>query len=79
MTLVQPAVPRRDDLPADPRRKRFYAVSVGLVMIALLSMVFQRFNLGVEFKGGDDLPVPGQRPDGARTRAPPSSGSTSGR
>jgi len=38
--------------PLIKQRKRFYAVSILLVVIALGSMVFRGFNLGVEFKGG---------------------------
>ncbi|MGZ6792406.1 MAG: protein translocase subunit SecF, partial [Mycobacteriales bacterium] len=46
--------------PLIMRRKRFYAVSVVLVVVALASMLFRGFNLGVEFKGGGifQLPVP---------------------
>ena len=43
--------------PLIHERKKFYAVSLILVIIALGSMVFQGFNLGVEFKGGDILTV----------------------
>jgi preprotein translocase subunit SecF len=38
--------------PLIQRRRRFYAVSLLLVVIALGSMLFRGFNLGVEFKGG---------------------------
>jgi preprotein translocase subunit SecF len=38
-------------------RKKFYAVSVVLVLIALGSMIFRGFNLGVEFKGGSIFTV----------------------
>jgi len=38
--------------PLIQRRKGFYVVSLVLVVIALLSMLFRGFNLGVEFKGG---------------------------
>jgi preprotein translocase subunit SecF len=38
--------------PLIQRRRRFYAVSLILVVIALGSMLFRGFNLGVEFKGG---------------------------
>ena len=44
--------------PLIQRRKRFYAASGVLVLIALLSMLFQGFNLGVEFKGGSIFQVP---------------------
>src|SRR4051794_34362268 len=38
--------------PLIQRRKAFYIASGVLVLIALLSIVFRGFNLGVEFKGG---------------------------
>ena len=38
--------------PLIRQRKRFYAASLVLCVIALLSMSIQWFNLGVEFKGG---------------------------
>ena len=44
--------------PLIRRRKRFYAVSIVLVGIALLSMLIQGFNLGVEFKGGATFQFP---------------------
>ncbi len=44
--------------PLIQRRKRFYVASGVLVLIALLSMLFQGFNLGVEFKGGSIFQVP---------------------
>ena len=43
--------------PLIQARKKFYAVSVVLVLIALGSMVFRGFNVGVEFKGGDIVTV----------------------
>lgn len=47
--------------PLIQRRKRFYIVSLVLVVIALASMLFRGFNLGVEFKGGEvfTFPAPG--------------------
>jgi len=44
--------------PLIQRRKRFYGVSLVLVVIALASMLIQGFNLGVEFKGGEIFVVP---------------------
>ena len=44
--------------PLIQRRKRFYVASGALVAIALLSMLIQGFNLGVEFKGGNIFEVP---------------------
>src|SRR5689334_10956585 len=38
--------------PLIRQRKRFYAASLVLVVIGLLSMSIRWFNLGVEFKGG---------------------------
>jgi preprotein translocase subunit SecF len=38
--------------PLIKERKRFYAISIILCVIALGSIVFRGFNLGVEFKGG---------------------------
>ena len=38
--------------PLIARRRRFYAVSILLCVIALGSLIFRGFNLGVEFKGG---------------------------
>jgi preprotein translocase subunit SecF len=43
--------------PLISARKKFYAASLILVIIALGSMVFRGFNLGVEFKGGDIFTV----------------------
>ena len=47
--------------PLIQRRRRFYVVSLVLVVIALASMLFRGFNLGVEFKGGEvfTFPAPG--------------------
>jgi preprotein translocase subunit SecF len=38
--------------PLIAKRRRFYAVSLLLCLIALISLTFRGFNLGVEFKGG---------------------------
>ncbi len=38
--------------PLIAKRRRFYAISLVLCVIALTSLVFRGFNLGVEFKGG---------------------------
>ncbi|MGB8651731.1 MAG: protein translocase subunit SecF [Mycobacteriales bacterium] len=43
--------------PLIQRRKRFYAISAALVLIALLSMLIRGFNVGVEFKGGSIFTV----------------------
>ncbi|HEU0101142.1 MAG TPA: protein translocase subunit SecF [Mycobacteriales bacterium] len=40
------------------KRRRFYGLSVALTSIALLSMLIQGFNLGVEFKGGATFQFP---------------------
>jgi preprotein translocase subunit SecF len=44
--------------PLIRERKKFYAVSLVLVVIALGSMLFRGFNLGVEFKGGATFQFP---------------------
>src|SRR5690348_4740556 len=40
------------EFPLIKERKRFYAVSLILCVIAVGSLIFRGFNLGVEFKGG---------------------------
>ena len=56
--------------PLIQRRKRFYGASLLLVLVALLSMVVQGFNLGVEFKGGNIYQVPvSSRVDVAEARS----------
>lgn len=44
--------------PLIKQRKRFYAASILLCVIALGSITFRQFNLGVEFKGGAIFTVP---------------------
>ncbi len=44
--------------PLIQRRKTFYAISVVLVLLCLLSMLVRGFNLGVEFKGGSTFQFP---------------------
>jgi preprotein translocase subunit SecF len=44
--------------PLIRQRKKFYAVSLVLVLIALISMFTRGFNLGVEFKGGGIYQLP---------------------
>ncbi len=58
MNLVNRLYRGETAFPLIQRRRRFYWVSVGLVTLALLSMVFQQFNLGVEFKGGTTFQFP---------------------
>ena len=41
------------------KRKLWYAVSAGLILICLGSMIFRQFNLGVEFAGGERFRSPG--------------------
>ncbi|MBC7680243.1 MAG: protein translocase subunit SecF [Pseudorhodobacter sp.] len=55
--------------PLIQRRKRFYGISIGLVAIALLSMLIQGFNLGVEFKGGSTFQFPANGHSVADARA----------
>ncbi len=58
MSLARRLYRGETTFPLIQRRKRFYGVSVALVAIALLSMLFQGFNLGVEFKGGSTFQFP---------------------
>jgi preprotein translocase subunit SecF len=44
--------------PLIKERKRFYAISILLCVIAVVSLTFRGFNLGVEFKGGAIFTVP---------------------
>jgi preprotein translocase subunit SecF len=44
--------------PLIKERKRFYAISILLCLIAIVSLTFRGFNLGVEFKGGAIFTVP---------------------
>jgi preprotein translocase subunit SecF len=44
--------------PLIKERRKFYAISIVLVLISLLSMGIRQFNLGVEFKGGSIFTVP---------------------
>ena len=44
--------------PLIRQRKKFYAVSIVLCLIALSSILFRGFNLGVEFKGGGIFQLP---------------------
>ncbi|MEE6261932.1 protein translocase subunit SecF [Plantactinospora sonchi] len=41
-----------------PRRKLWFGISGGLVLLAVLSFVLQGFSLGIEFKGGNEFQVP---------------------
>jgi preprotein translocase subunit SecF len=66
--MTEPATPKHGivhrlyhgetTFPLIHARKKFYAVSLILVVIALGSMLFRGFNLGVEFKGGAIFQVP---------------------
>jgi len=58
MSLARRLYRGETEFPLIQRRRRFYAISVVLVAIALLSMIFQGFNLGVEFKGGTTFQFP---------------------
>jgi preprotein translocase subunit SecF len=44
--------------PLIKARRKFYAISIILVLISLGSMAIRQFNLGVEFKGGSIFTVP---------------------
>lgn len=39
-------------------RRRWYAVSAGVVLVALVSLVFRGLSLGIEFTGGAEFQVP---------------------
>ncbi|MEQ4301917.1 protein translocase subunit SecF [Plantactinospora sp. B6F1] len=41
-----------------PRRKLWFSVAGGLVLLAVLSFVIQGFHLGIEFRGGNEFQVP---------------------
>ncbi|ROT33269.1 protein translocase subunit SecF [Micromonospora sp. HM5-17] len=41
-----------------PKRRLWFAISGGLVLLAVLSVVLQGFSLGIEFKGGNEFQVP---------------------
>ena len=58
MSLARRLYRGETEFPLIRRRKTFYAISVVLVAVALLSMLFQGFNLGVEFKGGSTFQFP---------------------
>ena len=40
------------------KRKRWYIFFAGLVLVCLLSMIFRGFNIGIEFEGGTQIPMP---------------------
>ena len=40
------------------RRKLWFSISGGLVLLAVLSFILQGFSLGIEFKGGNEFQVP---------------------
>jgi preprotein translocase subunit SecF len=52
MRLIHRLYHGETTFPLIHERKKFYAVSMILVVVALGSMLFRGFNLGVEFKGG---------------------------
>ena len=56
------------EFPLVARRKTFYLVSVGLVLIALGSMLFRGFNFGTEFEGGSTFQWPSKGVSVADTR-----------
>jgi len=41
-----------------PRRKLWFGISGGLVLLAIVSFAIQGFSLGIEFKGGNEFQVP---------------------
>ena len=40
------------------RRRRWYAVSAAILLVAVGSLVFRGLNLGIEFRGGADFTIP---------------------
>jgi len=44
-------------IPVVARRRRFYLVSLALMVFALLGLVTQQLNLGLEFRGGSEFRV----------------------
>jgi preprotein translocase subunit SecF len=47
----------RRSVPVVPRRRRFYLVSLVLIVIAVLGLLTQGLNLGLEFRGGSEFRV----------------------
>ncbi|HEY2791187.1 MAG TPA: protein translocase subunit SecF [Micromonosporaceae bacterium] len=39
-------------------RKKWYAASAVIILVCLLSIIFRGFNLGIDFKGGDQFQLP---------------------
>jgi preprotein translocase subunit SecF len=58
MGLIHRLYHGETEFPLIKERKRFYAVSIALCVIAIASLTFRGFNLGVEFKGGAIFTVP---------------------
>jgi len=44
-------------IPVVPQRRRFYLVSLVLIVIAGLGLITQGLNLGLEFRGGSEFRV----------------------
>ncbi len=44
-------------VPVIPRRRRFYAASLVLMLLAALALAVQQLNLGLEFRGGSEFRV----------------------
>ena len=58
MGLIHRLYHGETEFPLIKERKRFYAASILLCVIAVVSLTFRGFNLGVEFKGGAIFTVP---------------------
>src|SRR5689334_6740220 len=58
MGLIHRLYHGETQFPLIKDRKRFYAISIALSVIAILSLGIRGFNLGVEFKGGAIFTVP---------------------
>jgi preprotein translocase subunit SecF len=44
-------------VPVIPHRRRFYAASIVLILLAVLALAVQQLNLGLEFRGGSEFRV----------------------
>ena len=44
-------------VPVVPQRRRFYLVSLVMIVVAVLGLVTQGLNLGLEFRGGSEFRV----------------------
>ena len=59
----------RRSIPFIERRRRWYAISAVLVVVALLGLATQKLNLGLEFTGGSEFRVSAGNIDNYESRA----------